>query len=948
MENLDEIKASVSSNIQVLKKKNEGKLTKELIHRAVDVALLLTEYNGDEKLRNELIEIAEFNNKTWMDAAQTLAAEDKNWSPWLAKAKPDISWLYWHRYAQLLKQKGWSPQVVDTLDETTDETLGYLTDPNQKGLWDRRGMVVGSVQSGKTANYTGLICKAADSGYKVIIVLAGFHKNLRSQTQIRIEEGFLGYDKSEPGNLKRVGVGDIAHDHKRLFPDAATTRADNGDFGASESKNFANSIDRPLVFVVKKNKSVLENLIRYLKVQAMAQKGINDPEQTATISDIPLLLIDDESDQGSINTNKSNIRVADEEEEESTDPEIDPTVINGLIRTILKTFDQSAYVAYTATPFANIMIHKDSDSSKFGEDLFPRSFITCIKPPTNYVGPQRMFGYTDAETGEEIRGLPLTRKIDDYADSLALSERAGWMPPRHKSSHSPIYQGEAKIPPSLYKALLSYLLSCSTRVLRGQGNKHSSMLIHVTRFTNVQSQVTKQVKEALSIIRQCLVYGAEDPSFSVWEDLNFLWERDYVKTTVAIGEDKCPLHAWTDIESVLPKIVQTIKIREINGSARDVLDYELHSESGLNVVAIGGDKLSRGLTLEGLLVSYFTRPSKTYDTLMQMGRWFGYRDGFLDLTRLYAPEELINWFRHISDADTELRNDFETMYAVGATPENFGHRVRTHPLLQVTSPVKMRDGQKEKCSYSGDLIQTIVFQVNENKRINNIDAANSFLKRAQEEGTYDPGSTESRLVWKGVSARSVISFLEYYQTGTDRGIRRVDTNLIAKYINKQVSVGNLKNWTVLVSGKSLKESVNNINLAGFDIGLRLRKDKGGESEYFRPGVITEPRDEQILPLQEPNLSKALEETKKVEELRKGAEEAAKINSPRGPQLRKYRLETEGLIMIYPIDPSSHPESYEPKKSEAFIGFAISFPGIDGERDIPVEYIVNSVGQQIDG
>lgn len=948
MENLNEIKASVSSNIQVLKKKNGGKLTKELIHRAVDVALLLTEYNGDEKLRNELIEIAEFNNKTWMDAAQTIAAEDKNWSPWLPKAKPDISWLYWHRYAQLLKESGWPPQVIDTLDETIDETLGQLTDPYQKGTWDRRGMVVGSVQSGKTANYTGLICKAADAGYKVIIVLAGFHKNLRSQTQIRIEEGFLGYDKSEPGNLKRVGVGHIAHDHKRLFPDAATTRADNGDFGASESKNFANSIDRPLVFVVKKNKSVLENLIRYLKVQGMAQKGINDPEKAATISDIPLLLIDDESDQGSINTNKSNIRASDEEEDEPNDPEIDPTKINGLIRTILKTFDQSAYVAYTATPFANIMIHKDADSQKFGEDLFPRSFITCIKPPTNYVGPQRMFGYTNTETGEEISGLPLTREISDYADSLALNEQNGWMPPRHKSDHSPLYNGEAKIPPSLYEALLSYLLSCSARTLRGQGNKHSSMLIHVTRLTNVQREVTKQVKEALSVIRQALVYGAGDRNFSVWQDLKSLWESDYIKTTIEIGEDKCPVHAWTDIESLLPKIVQTIKIREINGSARDVLDYELNRESGLNVVAIGGDKLSRGLTLEGLLVSYFTRPSKTYDTLMQMGRWFGYRDGFLDLTRLYAPEELINWFRHISDADSELRNDFETMCAVGATPETFGHRVRTHPLLQVTSPVKMRDGQKEKCSYSGDLIQTIVFQVSKNARINNIDAANAFLKRVRDEGKEFVEISESRLVWKGVSERAVISFLEAYQAGTDRGIRRVDTNLIAKYIYKQSGAGNLTNWTVLVSGKSLNESVGKINLAGVDIGLRLRKDRGGEREYFRPGVITEPRDEHIMTLEEPNFTKALEETRKVEKLRKGPEEAAKISSPRGPQLRKYRPETDGLIMIYPIDPSSHPESNEPGNSKAFIGFAISFPGIDSERDIPVEYVVNSVGQQTDG
>lgn len=944
MDLLDEIGASVSSNIQLIRKMNGGKISQEQLCDAVDGVLKMTPCKNDEDIRNKLIEVAEFNNKTWMDSAQTLASEDKNWSAWLTKAKPNISWLYWNRYAQLLRKNGFPPNVIETLDETIDETLEQLTNPAQEGSWDRRGMVVGSVQSGKTANYTGLICKAADAGYKVIIVLAGFHKNLRSQTQIRIEEGFLGYDKSEPGNQKIIGVGNIAHDHKKLWPDAATTRADNGDFGAGESKNFANSIDRPLVFVIKKNKSVLENLIRYLKGQGMAQKGITDPAQRAPISDIPLLLIDDESDQGSINTNKTNIRVADPDEDETPDPEIDPTVINGLIRTILNTFEQSAYVAYTATPFANIMIHKNSESPKFGEDLFPRSFITCIRPPTNYVGPQSMFGYTDAETGEESEGLPLTRKIDDYADSPALKEKSGWMPPLHKTNHIPLYKGEARVPPSLYKALLSYLLSCSARVLRGQEKKHSSMLVHVTRLTDVQGKVTAQVKESLSNIRQCLVHGADDPSFSVWQDIKALWEEDYVKTTIAINNERCPVHEWSEVAEVLPNVVQTIKIREINGSAGDVLDYERHRDSGLNVIAIGGDKLSRGLTLEGLLVSYFTRPSKTYDTLMQMGRWFGYRDGFLDLTRLFAPEELINWFRHISDADSELRNDFETMCAVGGTPENFGHRVRTHPLLQVTSPVKMRHGQKEKCSYSGDLVQTIVFYVGDDARCQNISATNSLLNEAGEKSYSQARSTDSRLIWQGVQAKLIITFLESYKAGSENGVRRVDTNLIAKYINAQTGKGNLINWTVLVSGKPFTKKEKSVSLAGFDIGLVTRNDKDRESDYFRPGVISSPNDERAISLTKEGFQKALKETKKIVEVQKGAEEAEKVAHPRGPQLRKYRSSSEGLLIIYPIDPSSHPES-EADSKRPFIGFAISFPGIDGSQDIPVEYIVNSVGQQ---
>lgn len=942
MDSLDVLKASVSSNIQLLKKKHEGKLTKELIQKAVDVTLQLSESGDDSSVRNKLIEIAEFNNKTWMDSAHSLVSEDQNWSPWLMKAKPEIAWRYWDRYADLLRHNDWPPNVIEKLDENIDETLGQLTDPNQKGKWDRRGMVVGSVQSGKTANYTGLICKAADAGYKVIIVLAGFHKNLRSQTQIRIEEGFLGYDKSEPGNRKLIGVGRISYDHQSLSPDAATTRADDGDFGVAATKNFANSIDRPLVFVVKKNKSVLDNLISYLEGEGRAQKGITDGTKHTPISNIPLLLIDDESDQGSINTNKINIKDSSLNSDEAHDPVIDPTVINGLIRKVLKTFEQSAYIAYTATPFANIMIHKDSDSKKFGEDLFPRSFITCIHPPTNYVGPQRMFGYTDTETGMESEGLPLTREISDYADSEGLNEKNGWMPPKHKSSHIPFYQGEPKAPPSLYKAILSYLLSCSARVLRGQSKKHCSMLVHVTRFTDVQSKVTSQVKEILTSVRHCLVLGADDPSFTAWEDLKNIWENDYVKTTESIHEERCPMHEWFEIKEVLPKIVQTVRIKEINGTAGDVLDYERHRESGLNVIAIGGDKLSRGLTLEGLLVSYFTRPSKTYDTLMQMGRWFGYRDGFVDLTRLFAPKELINWFRHISDADTELRNDFETMCAVGGTPENFGHRVRTHSLLQVTSPVKMRAGQKEKCSYSGDLIQTIVFDAQRTPREHNLSTVKKLIHEAEHEGEFDSSSPNHRPIWHGVPARSILNFLESYKSGSEGSIRRVDTSLLAKYVSAQYTKGNLSDWTILLSGIVPKDSESTFDLGRFSVGLRERGDKAKTEDYFRPGVITDPTDEEVIDLDDHDRIKALTEKRKIVRQKHGPEEAEKVQSPGGPQLRKYRPSTKGLLIIYPIDQSSHKLS---NIDVPFMGFAISFPGIDGDNDIPVEYIVNPVGQQ---
>jgi hypothetical protein len=947
MDVMNQLSAAVTSIIQLKKGMNGGKLTQEHIREAVDIALQMAP-GTDPGLRNKLIEQAEFNNKTWMDSANTIFSEDKNWSEWLTKAKPDIQWRYWDRYASHLRQEGWAPSVLDKLDETVDETLGQLTNPLQEGAWDRRGMVVGSVQSGKTANYTGLVCKAADAGYKVIIVLAGFHNNLRSQTQIRLEEGFLGYDKSEPGNPKIIGVGEHAHDAKNLWPDSATTRAEKGDFGASEAKNFANSIDRPLLFVVKKNKSVLENLIKYLIGQAIAQKGHLVAEKDPQISGIPLLLIDDESDQGSINTNKTNLKKTDSDDDEY-DEETDPTKINGLIRTILNTFEQSAYVAYTATPFANIMIHKDAGSKKFGDDLFPKSFITCLEAPSNYIGPQKMFGYSDAETGTETDGLPLTREISDYADSLELDEKKGWMPPKHKSSHRPLHEGHSQVPPSLYEALLAYVLACGARFLRDQGKKHSSMLVHVTRFTDVQHQVYEQVNNAYAQIKQELKHAAADQSSTVWSDIKRLWESDFLKTTNQVNacltenDTLCATHDWQELAEVLPKVVQTIKVREINGTAKDVLDYEIHKNSGLNVIAIGGDKLSRGLTLEGLLVSYFTRPSKTYDTLMQMGRWFGYRNGFVDLTRLYAPEVLINWFRHISDADAELRNDFKVMCAVGATPETFGHRVLTHPLLQVTSPVKMRDGQKEKCSYSGDLVQTIVFDSSHQVREQNLRAVTSLIADAQHHGTPDLKRANYSPLWTGLSSKPVLNFLESYRSGTDGSAKRVDTTLLAKYIDAQNTRGNLTDWTILISGKSpdTADPDSLLELGGHLIGLRKRGDKSEGKSYFRTGVITDPKDEYLIPLDEHRYKKALLEKRRLVANSKGKEEAEKVDKPGGIQLRKYRSSKKGLLIIYPIDAKSHKGTNEPTP---YFGFAISFPVIDGNQDIPVEYIVNSVGQ----
>ena len=588
----------------------------------------------------------------------------------LTDSADHISWLdasrkrdrrYWQRYRLWLDRR-LSDRAVEALEELTDTVLGLLEDPSRAGAWDRRGLVVGHVQSGKTGHYTGLVCKAADAGYKVIIVLAGLHNNLRSQTQMRLDEGFLGYETPIGAQLSIVGAGEFDPD-PAIKPNSATNRMDNGDFRRTAASHFAVTPEnRPWLFVVKKNKRVLEQLLSWITHHVADS---HDPETGwGIVTNLPLLLIDDEADHASVDTGELVV-----DDNGVPDEDHQPTAINRLIRRILKAFTKSAYVGYTATPFANIFIHDRGVTTEEGPDLFPAAFIINLGAPSSYIGPARVFGLS--ADGSRNGELSLVREVSDYVTADAVG---GWMPPKHKKEHHPLHDGREELPPSVNEAINAFVLACATRHLRGQAQEHSSMLIHVTRFTLVQRHVHRQVSERLRQVRQRLDrrigHGA------IMADMRSLWERDFAPTSDsirAVDRSLVPreLPKWQDISDILADVVNDIQVRMINGTAKDALDYAEHQEVGLKVIAIGGDKLARGLTLEGLCVSYFLRASKMYDTLMQMGRWFGYRPGYLDVCRLYTSRELIKWFGHITEAAEELRAEFDIMEAVGATPKQY-------------------------------------------------------------------------------------------------------------------------------------------------------------------------------------------------------------------------------------------------------------------------------------
>jgi hypothetical protein len=730
----------------------------------------------------------------WVGEDSTLKSEAGHIA-WL-NAERKVDWRYWQRYREYL-ENSISEAALIGLDKSTDSILGLLEDPKHEDAWDRRGLVVGHVQSGKTSNYTGVICKAADAGYKIIIVLAGLHNNLRSQTQMRLDEGFLGYEtKPNASDLKRIGVGDIDTDPS-IRPNYATNRSNSGDFNRGVARSLGISPEeRPWLFVVKKNKSVLTLLLNWIRNRVA---NVHDRETgRSVVTNLPLLLIDDEADHASVDTGENIV-----DENGQPDAEHEPKAINRLIRRILHSFTRSAYVGYTATPFANIFIHERGATAQEGPDLFPSSFIINLSAPSSYVGPGKLFGIQSGDI--ERPALPLTRPVNDYLDVDSVD---GWMPSKHKSTHVPLWEGQDILPPTVREAINAFILTCAARIHRGQQQNHSSMLIHVTRFNAVQGHVWRQVEAYVSGLRQRLERNID--SQSILLELEGLWNRDFLSTFRAItelaSEDTQDVPSWEAVSSSLATVCADITVRKINGTAKDVLDYAENGGTGLKVIAIGGDKLARGLTLEGLTTSYFLRASKMYDTLMQMGRWFGYRPGYLDLCRLYTTSDLIGWFRHIAEASEELRRDFDLMAQSGATPIDYGLRVQSHPVLMVTSQVKMRAAKNLMLSFSGESVETVALFRGKQTLEKNFRALQTFLSQLKnpeinpERRRPNKRETWQGFLWSNVKSTLVTDFLLNYKSHPEA--YKVNTQLLSEFISNLNALGELTDWTVALIGSS--------------------------------------------------------------------------------------------------------------------------------------------------
>lgn len=907
------------------------------VERAVSAVEAVLAPSGDGQAFDRELLVRKLQNALDIFQAESTAlVDDQGHVDWLDSRRDSIPWEFSERYLRYLREReNRPPMVLGGLDRVTLKILSHLEDPDRKQTWDRRGLVVGGVQSGKTANYVGLICRAADAGYRLIVVLAGMHNNLRSQTQLRTDEGFLGFDTQIRQGLDRdegaggfpdgaLGVGRLLG-APQLPVASMTTSADDGDFRSNRAKAVPVLLGTlPVLLVVKKHVGILNKLTDWVLEAA----GEGDPK---TVRRFPLLLLDDEADNASISTRDPFV------DGRWAPDEVDPTKMNAAIRRLLNAFDRKAYVGYTATPNANIYIPHDVDHPDFRKDLFPQHFIEYVPPPSNYFGPSRLFGSLDDEEDDpDTSGgtRDLIRVVRDYA---------AWLPDKHKNGTRP-----GPVPASLREAIRAFVLARAVRLARGQRTEHNSMLVHVSRFQNVQEAVRDQIRDELDDLRGRIRFGDGDAA-DVRAELFDLFERDFVPTSTE-WKTAAPVEpvTWAQVEKELEAAVTPIQLRLINGYATDALEYFERRRDGFNVIAVGGNKLSRGLTLSGLTVSYYLRAASTHDTLLQMGRWFGYRDGYEDVCRLYTPGTLVEAFRGVTEANEELIDEFNDMVQQGKTPREYGLKIQdTVPGLLVTAKNKMRGAQKVRIGFSGEGPSTVALYCDRVRAGRNLAAARDLITYLDD--ACGPRRTiGSNYVWSGVNALEIASrFFDRYESPD--AAWRVQGAAIAAYIRDRVNAGELTDWTVALVSSSDKDAQSG-RVAGLPVGLTRRQVLSGLSPRVNDGLysikqLLSPGHEAI-DLSEPEKTRALDITIKQYAANPGRRKS-EPKTPVGWAIRQVRPRKRGLLLLYPLLPPT-PEPDVPMKveitNEPIIGFLASFPSSPGAP--AVDYVVNRVYQEL--
>jgi hypothetical protein len=598
----------------------------------------------------------------------TMIVDPDNWDPWYSQQRQSSHDFYWRAYRGVLERKGWDADAIANLNKSTTDIVGRLADPSAAVGYQTKGLVVGHVQSGKTANFTGIVAKAIDSGYRLIIVLTGTIELLRGQTQRRLdmelvgEENILaGADRTDPNAIRDIdyiGSGDVDwyagkflkhavdihsmrdvpaikrlttvdKDYRklRLGRDVLDFRR-NGELRnpakpVYDSENI-HSVDARIA-VMKKNTTALKNLLHDLR------------NIRADSREIPVLIIDDEADQASVNTvnPRSKAAMAAESKKRSA--------INALISELLRTMPRAQYVGYTATPFANVFISPDD-----AEDVFPKDFIVSLEPSHEYMGGKQF---------HDLFGLD----PDDKGDPSVSNEAAFVRDLRADGEQDPAAERD-----EIRQAIDAFVLSGAIKKWResvddGFQYRHHTMLVH-------ESVKTSEHADLAAAFRAAWAGGGYSTSSGLAR-LRALYSDDYLAVHLSREEwgalpmpetfDELKSFVGATIDAIMADIDPVVVVNGTKDSDYSAMDFQTRPYWR---IMVGGAKLSRGFTVEGLTISYYRRRATAADTLMQMGRWFGYRPGYGDLVRLYMGREVLDGKKKsydLYDAFTSIIEDEE-------------------------------------------------------------------------------------------------------------------------------------------------------------------------------------------------------------------------------------------------------------------------------------------------
>ncbi len=819
--------------------------------------------------------------------------------PWFGQYDP-ASGYHWPRLRSWLLTAGrFDSTTVESLDDASDSVLEHLEDPRPSGPDSFRvqGLVLGRVQSGKTANYTAVIAKAVDAGYRFVIVLAGVHNSLRQQTQQRLTDE-LGLEGSQ-------GVGEPEAGRHWI---SLTTSSYDGDFRSGTVGANVLQGSSTVIAIVKKNASVLKRLLNWIDRRPKPVK-------------LPVLIIDDEADNASINTRGNRppselVDIAIEDADDTLEEDLSPSTINRLIRQLIAGFETASYVAYTATPFANVLIDPNATDMEVADDLYPRDFIISLPTPSNYIGPQRLFGtYSgvddpDWEPSEELDVVRIVSEVDSFLIS------------------------ETSLTDSLRHALMDFVLAAAAKESR-LGSGWATMLIHTTHRINEQNTLGRKIAEEITRIRASWRYGepADRRTFAQrWETefLSHLSSYDDVAEATSL-RNLHPTKTSTSLENIKSSIDrifrQGIRTVVLNSSSEDELEYR-NVRSG-TVVVIGGNRLSRGLTLEGLLSSYFVRSSHNYDTLLQMGRWFGYRDTYVDLTRLWTTSVIYSHFRHLALVEEDLRDQIAAYDEMGRTPREFAPLILAHPDLGVTAPNRIGAGREYKISYAGQLVQSVRFELdNETWLEENLSETTDLISRLGHPSSPDRGPLDSKPHWDEVDWRLVVEYLRHFRSPLEANSFHPDD--LAEYISGQAeSHAELTSWWISIRARErFDAALGSVDLAG---------DVGSVNAISRTRLRADPKSVGVLttPAHPSGSYRTGEETigltdGQIEEARRSFSD--NLYQSYGTALRRQRSPSQGLLCIFPISAHSSPSEksrtrrrLKPAGGVPVIGLAVVLP-----------------------